>query len=126
MFATLEESAMVMERRLFVRFLMSGIVIVQSDLANTSTIDCDLINLSYNGIGAFSSKELVVGSKIKFLIINMQLNVNLGGFGRVVFCNSEKYNGKDRYRVGIEIIDADREKIKSTLMSVRETPEDKQ
>jgi hypothetical protein len=116
---------MAMERRLFVRFLMSGIVIVQPDLANNSTIDCELVNLSYNGIGMFSSRELALGSKIKFIMINRQLNVNLGGFGRVVFCNSEKYNNKDRFRIGIEIIDADREKIKSTLMSVRELPEAK-
>jgi hypothetical protein len=102
---------------------MSGIVIIQPDLANTGTIDCELVNLSYNGIGMFSSKELVLGSKIKFIMINRQLNVNLGGFGKVVFCNSEKYNGKDRYRIGIEIVDTDREKIMSTLKSVREIPE---
>lgn len=116
---------MEMERRLFVRFLMSGIVVIQPDPESTGTIDCELVNLSYNGIGMFSPKELTLGSKIKFIIINMQLSVNLGGFGRVVFCNSEAYNGKDRFRIGIEIVDTDRQKIMSTLQSVREIPESK-
>lgn len=116
---------MTVERRLFVRFLMSGIVIVQPDPNDTSTIDCELVNLSYNGLGVFSKKALPVGSKIKFILINRQLNVNIGGFGTVVFCNSEEHSNKDHYRIGIEIIDADRQKIKSTLMSVRDLPKPK-
>ena len=110
---------MVVERRLFVRFAMSGAVIVQIDPQQNSSIDCELIDLSFDGVGLYAMKQLNADSRVKFLIINRQLNVNLGGIGRVVYCQ-RVYADKDYYRVGLEFIEVDREQVKSILVQVRE------
>lgn len=114
---------MTMERRLFVRFLMSGIVIVQPDPESKGTIDCELINLSYDGLGIYSSIALKEASKVKFILINRQLNVNISGFAKVAFCNPVETKDKNSFRIGLKIIDADRDKVKDVLMRVREIPE---
>jgi hypothetical protein len=110
---------MVVERRLFVRFAMSGAVIVQVDPEKSTSIDGELIDLSFDGVGLYATKKLNAGSKVKFLIINRQLNVNLGGIGRVVYCQ-RVYADKDYYRTGLEFVEVDREQIKSILVRVRE------
>jgi hypothetical protein len=110
---------MVIERRLFVRFSMSGAVIVQVDPQKSISIDCELIDLSFDGVGLYSMKEIRADAKVKFLIINRQLNVNLGGIGRVVYCQ-RVYADKDYYRVGLEFVEVDREQVKSILVQVRE------
>ena len=111
------------ERRLFVRFLMSGVVVLQLDPQNPSTIDCELIDLSYDGVGLYSPERLAVNSKVKFIVINRQLNVNIGGIGRAVYCNPAKYSGKDYFRVGLEFLEADRQQVRDILIRVREISE---
>jgi c-di-GMP-binding flagellar brake protein YcgR len=118
-----EEREMVVERRLFVRFSMSGSVVVQVDPEKNASIDGELVDLSYDGIGLYSMKQLIVYSKVKFLIINRQLNVNLGGIAKVAYC---KQIDKDKgsYRIGLEFIEVDREQIKSILIKVRDITHD--
>jgi len=111
---------MIKERRLCVRFMMSGSVIIQPDPEQFGTIDCELIDLGFEGVGLYSPKGLVVGNKVRFIIINRQLNVNLSGIGRVIFCNPIKYNNKDCFRIGIEFIDVDRQQVRAILMNIRE------
>ncbi|MFA5099426.1 MAG: PilZ domain-containing protein [Candidatus Omnitrophota bacterium] len=109
---------MAVERRLFVRFVMSGAVIVQIDPEKSASIDCELIDLSFDGVGLYSAKQLNADAKVKFLIINRQLNVNLGGTGRVVYCQ-RAHDNKDIYRVGLEFVEVDREQVKSILVQAR-------
>ena len=111
------------ERRLFVRFSMSGVVVVQFDPRGTATIDCELIDLSFDGIGLYAPRKLEINSKVKFIIINRQLNVNIGGIARVVYCNPVKYNSKDYYRIGFEFMEVDRQQVRTILMRVREISE---
>lgn len=110
---------MIGERRLFVRFAMSGAVVVQVDPAKAVSIDGELIDLSLDGVGMYLTKPLTVESKVKFLIINRQLNVNLGGIGRVVYCQKVCAD-KDYYRVGLEFIEVDHAQVKSVLLQVRQ------
>jgi hypothetical protein len=107
------------ERRLFVRFAMSGAAIIQVDPEKSASIDCELIDLSFDGVGLYSTKLLKAGSNVKFLIINRQLNLNLGGIGRVVY-SQRVYADKDYFRVGLEFVEVDREQVKSILVHVRE------
>jgi len=107
------------ERRLFVRFAMSGAVIIQVDPAKAVSIEGELIDLSLDGVGMYLTNQLAVESKAKFLIINRQLNVNLGGIGRVVYCQKVDTD-KDYYRVGLEFIEVDRAQVKSILLQVRQ------
>ncbi|MDD5347713.1 MAG: PilZ domain-containing protein [Candidatus Omnitrophica bacterium] len=111
---------MVGERRLFVRFGMSCTVVVQPDPQDKRTIDCELIDLSYEGVGMYSPQAFEPGGALKFIIINRQLNVNLGGLGRVVYCNPVTVNGKEVFRIGLELIDVDRAQVKQILMLVRD------
>ena len=111
------------ERRFFVRFLMSGAAVLQLDPENPATMDCELIDLSYDGVGLYSPQQLAVNLKVKFIIINRQLNANIGGIGRVVYCNPVKYNGKDHFRVGLEFLEADRKQVRDILTRVREISE---
>jgi hypothetical protein len=110
---------MVVERRLFVRFAMSGAAIVQVDPEKNVSIDCELIDLSFDGVGLYSKKALSADSKVKFLIINRQLNVNLGGIGKVVYCQRAHADGDD-YRIGLEFVEVDRAQVKSILVQVRQ------
>ncbi len=114
---------MAMERRLFSRFLMSGKVIVQPDPAGGEAVDCELIDLSYGGVGLYIPRALVKGSQAKFLVINRQLNVNLGGLAKVIFCNPTEYNGKAYFRAGFEFLTVDREQVQALLMRVRDSLE---
>jgi hypothetical protein len=109
------------ERRLFVRFLMSGSVIVQFDRDSLITIDCELVDLGFEGVGFYSPKPIIV-EKVKFIIINRQLNVNISGTGKIIFCKAVKYNNEDYYRVGLEFIEVDRDQVRAILMQVREIP----
>ncbi len=111
---------MVKERRLFVRFAMSGIVVVQIDPSKKDTIDCELSDLSYDGIALFSPQELKADSQIKFIVINGQLNVNIGGLGKVVYCKPVRYNDKSYFRVGIQFIEVDRAQVRTILTRVRD------
>ena len=97
---------------------MSGAVVVQTDPAKSDSIDCELIDLSFDGVGLYSKKLLTVGSKVKFLIINRQLNVNLGGIGKIVYCQRSESHA-DAFRAGMEFIDVDREQVKAILVQVR-------
>ena len=115
---------MAAERRLFVRFSMSGAVVVQIDPEKNASIDGELTDLSYDGVGLYSAKQLIVYSKVKFLIINRQFNVNLGGLAKVAYCKRIDKD-KEQYRIGLEFIDVDRDQVKSILMRVREISEDK-
>jgi c-di-GMP-binding flagellar brake protein YcgR len=115
---------MVVERRLFVRFSMSGAVVVQVDPAKNTSIDGELIDLSFDGIGLYSTKQLIVYSKVKFLVINRQLNVNLGGLAKVAYCKRMDKD-KEHYRIGLEFIEVDRDQVKAVLMRVREISEDR-
>jgi hypothetical protein len=115
---------MTVERRLFIRFVVSGIVVVQPDPEKSDTIDCELYDLSFNGAGLYSSKQLIPNTKVKYLIINRQLNVNIGGFAKVVYCNPLKYNNKDWFRIGMEFIDVERQQIQAILMQVRKKPKE--
>lgn len=110
---------MVLERRLCVRFSMSGSAVVQTDPARSESIDGELIDLSLDGVGLYAAKPLTVDSKVKFLIINRQLNVNLGGMGRVVYCQRISED-KHPYRVGLEFAEVDRSQVKSILIQVRD------
>ncbi len=110
---------MVKERRLFVRFLLSGKILIQSDPEKTNTLDCELIDLSFDGVGLYSPEKLAAGKKVKFVIINRQLNVNLGGLAAVIFANPDKFNGKDCFRVGLEFLEVDRDRIRAILKNVR-------
>ncbi len=112
---------MEMERRLLVRFAMSGMVILQPDLKDPATIDAELFDLGLEGAGLYSPANLLV-ERVKFLIINHQLGVNISGMARVVFSKPVKYNNKDYFRAGLEFIDVDREQIRSLLTRVREIP----
>ncbi len=112
---------MVGERRLFVRFMMSGMVILQPDTKSPATIECELLDLSYDGIGLSSPQPIIV-ENVRFIIINRQLNVNLSGSARVVYCKTVKENGKNIFRVGLEFTDVDRNQIKSILVQVRDIP----
>jgi hypothetical protein len=111
---------MVKERRLFVRFLMSGIVVLQLDPKKPEMINCELIDLSYDGVGMYSPQQLNVNTKVKFLLINRQLNVNIGGMARVAYCNPVKYSGRDYFRVGMEFSEVDREQIKAILKNIQQ------
>ena len=110
---------MVKERRLFVRFLMSGKILLQLDPQKTDTLDCELIDLSYDGVGLYSPEKLPAGSRVKFVIINRQLNINLGGLAKVIFVKPDKFNGKDCFRAGLEFIEADRDMIRSVLRNIQ-------
>ena len=112
---------MEMERRLFVRFSMSGSVLIQPDQENSNTIDCELVDLGFEGVGFYSPKRIIV-EKVRFIIINRQLNVNISGTGKIIFCKSVKYNNTDYYRVGLEFIEVDHQQVRSILMQVREIP----
>ena len=112
---------MEMERRLLVRFPMSGMVILQPDLKDPATIDAELFDLGLEGAGLYSPKNLLV-ERVKFLIINHQIGVNISGIARVVFCKPAKYNDKDYFRVGLEFIEFDREQVRTLLTRVREIP----
>ncbi len=116
---------MVVEKRLFVRFSISGSVIIQPDPKKSDSVDCQMIDLSYDGVGLYSPKELQKDTPVKFLIINRQLNVNIGGLARVVFCKAEQYNGQPSFRVGLEFSSVDQRQVKATLMDVREVAPDK-
>jgi len=107
------------ERRLFVRFSMSGIVVLQLNPKKPDMINCELNDLSFDGIGMNSPQQLIPGTKAKFLIVNRQLNVNIGGMARVVYCNPIKYNGKDYFRVGLEFIEVDHEQVKAILKNIQ-------
>ena len=110
-----------MERRLFVRFPMSGMAILQPELKDSSTIDCELFDLGFEGVGLYSPQNLIV-DRVKFIIINHQLGVNLSGIARVVFSKSVQYNGKAYFRVGLEFLEVDRDQVRSLLERVREVP----
>ncbi|HQO37572.1 MAG TPA: PilZ domain-containing protein [Candidatus Omnitrophota bacterium] len=109
---------MVGERRFFVRFAMSGDVVVQTDPSKGGSIDGELIDLSLDGVGLYSAKTLAIESKVKFLVINRQLNINLGGIGRVVYCQKVSAD-HEYYRVGLEFVEVDRVQVKAILMQVR-------
>jgi len=112
---------MEMEHRLFVRFPMSGMVVLQLGTGDSATIDCELFDLGFEGAGLYSPKNLLV-DRVRFIVINHQLGVNLSGTARVVFSKPIKYNDKDYFRVGLEFIDVDREQIRGLLERVREIP----
>jgi len=98
---------------------MSGSVVLQVDPEKSISTDCELIDLSFNGVGLYSTLKLNAESRVKFLVINRQLNINLGGIGRVVYCQ-RVYADQDYYRVGLEFVEVDREQVKSILVKVRE------
>jgi len=104
---------------------MSGSVLVQIDPEKPGTIDGDLIDLSFDGVGMYSPKQLIEDTTVKFLVINRQLNVNIGGLARVVFCKAEKYNDKDSYRVGLEFVSVDQRQVRATLKDVKGISADK-
>ncbi len=108
------------ERRFFVRFSMSGIVILQLDPKKPSMINCELNDLSLDGIGMNSPQQLIAETRVKFLIVNRQLNVNIGGMARVVYCNPIKYGGKDYFRIGLAFIEVDHEQVKGILKNIQQ------
>jgi len=112
---------MEMERRLFVRFPMSGMVILQADMKDPATIDCELFDIGLEGAGLYSPHNLLV-DRVKFIIINHQLGINLSGIARVVFSKPAKYNDKDYFRVGLEFLEVGRDQIRELLERVREIP----
>jgi len=77
-----------------------------------------LSDISIDGAGIFLSEPLAVESKVKFLVINRQLNLNLGGIARVVYCQKDNVR-KDYYHAGLEFIEVDRAQLKSILMKAR-------
>jgi len=111
-----------MERRLFVRFPMSGTAVMQPEQKDLRAIDCELFDISFEGIGVFCPVQLRAGGLTKFLIINRQLNVNIGGMGRIAHSAPVKFNGKDYFRVGIEFIDVDSGQMRRLLQQIRDIP----
>ncbi|MCX7926962.1 MAG: PilZ domain-containing protein [Candidatus Omnitrophica bacterium] len=105
------------ERRLFVRFQMSAQVVIQQE---EKTLEGFLIDISYEGIGFYSPQPLKPESLLKFIIINRQLNVNLGGIGRVIYSQPIEVDGKKMFRVGMEVIDIDRIQLKRLLLQIRQ------
>jgi len=112
---------MEMERRLFVRFTMTSSVTLSPEKDDLVRIQCDLCDLSLEGLGVYSPKNILV-ERIKFAIFNHELNVNLKGTARVVFCKSVRYNDKDRFRVGLEFLEVDRDDVRDILKRVRDIP----
>lgn len=112
---------MEMERRLFVRFLLSGSVLIQPDQDSSNALECELVDLGFEGIGFYSPKQIIV-EKVRFIINNRQLNVNMSGTGKIIFCKPVKYNNADCYRIGLEFIEVDRDQVRAILMKVREIP----
>ena len=110
---------MAQERRLFVRFAMSGSIIVQAEPVQSVSIDCELVDLGFDGVGLYSKKQLAVGSQVKFLVINRQMNVNLGGTAKVVYCQRAQ-DKKDIFRAGLSFIEVDRQQVRSILMQARD------
>ena len=112
---------MEMERRLFVRFTMTSSVTLSPEKDDLVRIPCDLCDMSYEGLGVYSPKNILV-ERIKFAIFNHELNVNLKGTARVVFCKSVRYNDKDCFRVGLEFLEVDRDNVRDILKRVRDIP----
>ena len=110
---------MVNENRLFVRFPVSGSIIVQPDPQGSRVVECELFDLSFDGVGLYSPERLTWGVTVKFVINNRQLNINLGGQGRIVFCEPAKNNND--FRAGIEFLEVDRKLVREILARVRQT-----
>ena len=109
-----------MERRLFVRFPMSGTAVLQPDQMNQRAIDCELFDISLEGAGVFCPEHLDTGGLVTFLIINRQLNVNISGKGKIAHCSAAKFNDKDCFRTGIEFVNVDSGQVRRLLHQVRD------
>jgi len=109
------------ENRLFVRFPVSGSILIQPDLHGSRVVECELFDLSYDGIGLYSPEQFEKDAMVKFVVNNRQLNINLGGLGRIVFCSPAAKSSKDAFRAGIEFVRVDRQLVREILAHVRET-----
>ena len=109
-----------MERRLFVRFPMSGTAVLQPEQKSPRALDCEVFDVSYGGMGVFCPEQLDRGGLVKFVLLNRQLNVNISGMGRITHCSPAKFNDKDCFRVGIEFINVDNGQVRLLLQQIRD------
>lgn len=111
------------ERRLFVRFPMSGQVVLQPEQKDFKTLDCELRDVCFEGVGLYAPEKVAPLSLVKFIIVNRQTNVNISGVGRIVYCNPARYNDRDCFRIGVEFIDVDSRQVRAALMNLVESPQ---
>lgn len=105
---------MALERRLFVRFSMSSTVVLQPEKDDSFRVECELCDLSFEGMGLYAPRQLLI-DHVRFSIVNKTQRLELTGIARIVFCKATSYNGKNCFRIGLEFVDVDFDKVRFIL-----------
>jgi hypothetical protein len=91
------------EKRSLIRFPITGSIMIQSEAEGAvKSIYGELLDLSFKGSGFCTRESLMQGSHVKFLLLNINLGLNLAGEAKVVYEQKIQHKGSEIFKYGIQ------------------------
>jgi len=107
------------EHRLFTRYPVIGKAVLQTKTMPIRTARGDLIDMSFKGIGIYSSDALQPKDAVRLLLTSKSFSRHIQGDGQVMYVQKVVRQDKMLFRIGIEFVSVDSELIRDIVEALQ-------